>query len=307
MHSTLNPKQADPHDVFVVAPDVVPAGHADGELYRSPHDTMRLPPDPQAHMGYDPSAGPSVPPVDTTFRAAAVGNIRVLGRRSPMGRKVMRGVIGFLLAVCLGVVGALWQSHGDVAQQMIAKWLPQFTATTSPTAENPVPAEQPDGAPAIQAAAATTAFPQPASVTQTAPESIAPAAAASSSESAQLQAMAQDLAAMGQQIDQLKATIAQLRANQEQTSRDVARVSEQNLRPRVSAPAPAPRPVAAPVRRPVLQPFRPTQGAVTPVQQQAAAPPPPVQRQPEPLPPAQAQPQVESRVSSVLRPPMPVP
>jgi hypothetical protein len=218
----------------------------------------------------------------------------------------MRGVIGFLLAVCLGVVGALWQSHGDVAQQMIAKWLPQFSATTSPTAENPAPAEQP-GAPAVQAAAATTAFPQPASVAQAAPESVAPAAAASSSESAQLQAMAQDLAAMGQQIDQLKAAIAQLRANQEQTSRDVAKVSEQNLRPRVSAPAPAPRPVAAPARRPLLQPFRPTQGAVTPIQQQAAAPPPPVQRQPEPLPLAPAQPPVESRVSSALRPPMPVP
>jgi predicted outer membrane lipoprotein len=302
MHSTLNPKQADPYDVFVVAPDVAPAGHADSGLHNSPHDSMRLPPDPQAHMGYDSSDGPSVPPVDTTFRAAAVGNIRVPGRRSPMGRGLMRGVIGFLLAVCLGVVGALWQSHGDVAQQMIAKWLPPFSATTSPTA---APAEQSE-APAVQAAAATTPSPQPASAAQIAPESVAPATAVSASESAQLQAMAQDLAAMGQQIDALKAAIAQLRANQEQTSRDVARVSEQNARPRVSAPAPAPRPVAAPARRPP-QPFRPTQGAVTPIQQQAAAPPPLVQRQPEPLPLAPAQPQVESRVSSALRPPMPVP
>jgi hypothetical protein len=49
--------------------------------------------------------------------------------------------------------------------------------------------------------------------------------------------MARDLASEGQEIEQLK-------ASQRQISRDVAKASEQNLRPRMSAPPP--RSAAAP-------------------------------------------------------------
>lgn len=333
MHSTPNPKQADPHDVYVTAPDVVPAGHADAGLYGSARDPMSLPPDPQARMEYETSAGPSVPPVDTTFRAAEVG--RVLRGRRSIGVRVMRGVIGFLLAVCVGVAGALWQSHGDLAQetvqqaaqQFMAKWMPKFAATSSPAAENPAPADQPASS-TDQAAATTTtatAAPQPASAAQTTPASAAADAAASAADSAQLQAMAQDLASAKQEIEQLKASVAQLKAGQDQMSREVARVTTESrasdvrppepaLRPRVPPPArpvilgAPPRPLAPPLpvrRPPPPPPLRSSQAAPIPLQ--AAPPPPlPVARQPEPLPVAPP-PQQGEQVSSVLRPPMPVP
>jgi hypothetical protein len=340
MHSTLNPKQADPHDVYVTAPDVVPAAHADGGLYNSARDAMGLPPDPQAqmaqaHVGYETSAGPAVPPVDTTFRAAAVGNLGILRRQRSMGVRAMRGVIGFLLAVCVGVAGALWQSHGDLAQetvqqaaqQLMAKWMPKFVATSSPAAENPAPADQPASS-TDQAAATTattaTAAPQPASVAQTTPASAAADAAASAADSAQLQSMAQDLAAAKQEIEQLKASVAQLKAGQDQMSREVARVTESKvsdvrppepaLRPRLPPPArpvvlgAPPRPLAPPpVRRPPPPPPPPLRSSqAAPIPLQAAPPPPPMARQPEPLPVAPP-PQQGEQMSSVLRPPMPVP
>jgi hypothetical protein len=333
MHSTQNPKQADPHDVYVTAPDVVPAAHADAGLYGSARDPMSLPPDPQARMGYETSAGPSVPPVDTTFRAAEVGNIRVLRGRRSMGVRAMRGVIGFLLAVCVGIAGALWQSHGDLAtetvqqaaQQMLGRWMPKFIATRLSGAENPSAADQPASS-TDQAAATTTttatAAPQPASVAQTTPASAAADAAASAADSAQLQSMAQDLASAKQEIEQLKASVAQLKAGQDQMSREVARVTDTRSsdtrppepapRPRVALPPPRPvilgappRPLAAPVRRPPPPPppLRSSQAAPIPLQ----AAPPPVARQPEPLPVAPPPPQQGEQMSSVLRPPMPVP
>jgi hypothetical protein len=341
MHSTQNPKQADPHDVYMTAPDVVPAAHADAGPYGTARDPMSLPPDPQAHMGqahmgYETSAGPSVPPVDTTFRAAEVGDIRVLRGRRTMGVRVMRGVIGFLLAVCVGIAGALWQSHGDLAQetvqqaaqQLMGKWMPKFLATSSPAAENPAPADQPASS-TDQAAATTTtatAAPQPASLAQTTPASAAADAAASAADSAQLQSMAQDLASAKQEIEQLKASVAQLKAGQDQMSREVARVTESKtsdvrppeptVRPRVPPPArpvvlgAPPRPLAPPVpmRRPPPPPpppLRSSQAAPIPLQA-APPPPPPVARQPEPLP-VGPPPQQGEQMSSVLRPPMPVP
>ena len=57
--------------------------------------------------------------------------------------------------------------------------------------------------------------------------------------------MARDLAAMAQQVEQLKASIAELKASQQATARDVARTSE--VRPAEIKPAaPNPRPRAAP-------------------------------------------------------------
>ena len=62
--------------------------------------------------------------------------------------------------------------------------------------------------------------------------------------------MARDLAAMGQQIEQLKASIAELKASQQVAARDVAKPAEvrtavANPRPRLSAPPPR---LAAPSR-----------------------------------------------------------
>jgi hypothetical protein len=308
MHSTLNPTQTDPDDILVVAPDIVLVAHADKS--DPAHDATSRPWDPQIPAGSDVSAGPSVPPVDTTFRAAAINtvqnNVRVPGDRPSIGARAIRAFIGFLLALCIGVAGVAWQSYGDAAKQMIARWAPQLTLTSSPPLENPGLPEQPNP-PAVQASAAKAAPPQPPALAQTASEGVA----------ALSPAAAQLLQSVEQEIEQLKARIAQLKASQEQMSRDIAKVSEvkasevkasevraseQNLRPRISAISPPPRrPAVAPAHRPMPAPYPPAQAAaVPPPLPQAVAP--YVPQQPEPPPQARAQPQDEP----VPRPPMPV-
>jgi hypothetical protein len=317
MHSTLNPQQADPH---ADPHDDVLVARIDEELSKLAHDAMRDPVDPQTPMGSDFSAGPAVPPVDTTFRPAAVNQ----GLRPSFGVRAVRAFIGFLLAVCIGVAGIVWQAYGDQAKQMIARWAPPLVATSSPPPENPGLPEQPNP-PAVQANAAKSAPPQPAPPAQTAPEGAAPAAAAAPESAVLLESMARELASARQEIEQLK-------ASQEQMSRDMAKsssvkssetkaydakaslakasqtkasqtkASEQNLRPSISALPP--RSVAAPVRRPMPPSYPPPQAAAAPVLPPAPAP--YVPRQPEPPPQVTAQPQADPELSPVPRPPMPV-
>jgi hypothetical protein len=283
MHSTPNPKQTDPRDFLLIAPE-------DEELSNLAHDAMRYS-SAQTRMGSDFSAGPPIPLVDLTFRPAAVNNVEVPGDRPSIGRRAVRAFIRFLWVACIGGAGVAWQFYGDAAKQIVAKWAPQFVLILSPPLENPRLPEQPTP-PAVQASATKAAPPQPAPLAQTPTEGIAPTAAALSPESAQLlQSMARDLATAGQEIEQLK-------ASQEQMFRDVAKASEQNRRPKISASPP--RSAAAPPRKPM--PISPSQAAAAPTLPQAAAP--SVLRQPEPQ--ATAQPQVEPELSSVPRPPMPV-
>jgi hypothetical protein len=290
MHSTPNPKQTDPRDFPLIPPE-------DKELSNLAHDAMRYS-SAQTRMGSDFSAGPPIPPVDLTFRPAAVNNVEVPGDWPSIGRRAIRAFIRFLWVACIGGAGVAWQFYGDAAKQIIAKWAPQFVLILSPPLENPRLPEQPTP-PAVQASATKTAPPQP--LAQTATEGVAPTAAALSPESAQLrQSMARDLATAGQEIEQLRASIEQLKASQEQMFRDVAKASEQNRRPKISASPP--QSAAAPPRKPM--PFRPSQAAAAPTLPQAAAP--SVLRQPEPQPQATVQPQVEPELSSVPRPPMTV-
>ena len=292
MHSTPNPKEIDPRDFLIIAPE-------DKELSNLAHDAMRCS-SAQTRMGSDFSAGSPIPPVDLRFRRAAVNNVEVPGDRPSIGRRAVRAFIRFLWVACLGGAGVAWQFYGDEAKQIIAKSAPPFALILLPPLENPRLPEQPTPS-AVQASATKAARPQPAPLAQTATEGIAPTAAALSPESAQsLQSMARDLATTGQEIEQLKANIEQLKVSQEQMFRDVAKASEQNRRPKVSA-SPL-RSAAAPPRKPM--PFPPSQAAVAPTLPQAAAP--SVLRQPEPQPQATAQPLVEPEPSSVPRPPMPV-
>src|SRR6266446_6071194 len=301
MHSTLKPKQTDdPHDFVVVAPDaarvapdaarVVPdparvvldparvvldpvaVAPADDELSSLLHDAARRLSQAQARAASDLPADAAVPPVDTTFRPAAVNDALVPGRLRSIGRGAMRAFAAVLLATCIGVAGIAWESYGDAAQQMIAQWAPQLASTSSLPPEKPALSAQP-APPVVQAEAATSAPPPPMPPAQTATQGVAPSAAAISAESAQLlQSMARDLATVGQEIGQLKASIEQLKASQQQISRDLAKASEakaseikasevkaseakaseQNPRPRISAPLP--RPAAAPARRPMPPP-----------------------------------------------------
>jgi hypothetical protein len=316
MHFTLTGREADPHDIFVIEPDVVLAARADKEF---PDGTPSDRSDRQAHMGPDVSAGEPVPPVDATFRAAAVDDILASSR--PATAKWAKRSFMALFAVCSAVAAAAWQHYGDAAQQMIASWAPPFVLTSSPPVEKSLPAEQP-GSPVVQAAAADQPAAEPAPPAQPA-EAAAPTVTASSPESTQmLQSMARDLATMGQQIEQLKGSIEQLKASQEQMARDIARnsetrnsqtknsetqtsaaktsaarTSEQNPRPRISAPPL--RSAAAPARKP-RPALSPAQSAAAPTLPQAAAAPAP------PRPEPQAQATARSDDEPVLRPPMPV-
>src|SRR5450631_1421435 len=282
MQSTPNPNQTDPDDVLVIAPDIVLVARAD-----KAHDAISRPSDSQTHMAPDFSAGPSVLPVDTTFRAAAVNDVEVRGDRRSIGGRAIRACIGFLLAVCLAVAATLWQTYGDATKQIVARWVPQFALSSSSPQDNPGLPGQP-GAAAVQASAAKAVPPA-----QMAPEGVASTGATLSSESTQLlQSMAGDLAHAQQETEQLKASVAELKASQQQMSRDTAKVSEariaeakaseQNLRSRLSAAVR--RSAVASAHKP-MPPLPPPQAAAAP-----------------PLPPATAQPQAEL----APRPPMPL-
>lgn len=315
MHSTLIPKPGDdPHDIVVVAPDAVRVAPPDEELSDLLHQAARYRSDTQTRAVSDDPAGPAAPPVDTTFRPASVNDVPGSGIQGPMGRRAVRASIPLLLAACIGLAAVAWKSYGDVVTKNFAKLVTQLVLTSSPPPETPALAAQPS-VPAVQVNAANAASPQPASPAQTAPETVAPAGAALSPDSAQLlQSMASDLASLGQEVEQLKASIAQLKAGQQQMSRDVAKVSdkasdrvsdktsEQNLRTRVSAPPP--RPAAARARKPMPS-LPPPQAAAAPAPPQAAAPY-YVPRQPEPRPQTAAEPPADPELSSVPRPPMPV-
>src|SRR6266446_1796408 len=332
MHSTLKPKQTDdPHDFVVVAPDparvvpdparVVPdparvvldpvaVAPADDELSSLLHDAARRLSQAQARAASDLPADAAVPPVDTTFRPAAVNDVLVPGRLRSIGRGAMRAFAAVLLATCIGVGGIAWQHYGEAAQQTIADWMPQLALTSLLPSEQPAPSAQP-APPAVQADTATSAPAQPAPPVQAPAQGVAPGAAALPGESAQsLQSMARDLASVGQEIGQLKAGIEQLKASQQQMSRDIAKTSEikasevkapePNLQPRIAAPLP--RPAPAPARKP--KPPPPLAAAIPPPPPpQAAAPSMP--RQIEPPPQTTAQPQAQE-LSPVPRPPMPL-
>jgi hypothetical protein len=300
MQSTLNPKQDDdPHDVLVVAPGVVLVAPTDEELSKLAR-TLRHTSDPETRTGSDLPAGPTVPPVDTTFRPA-VNDVQVPVRQRAIGGWAARAFTTLLLAGCTGVAAIAWQSYGDAAKQMIAQWAPQRVLASILPLEKPALPAQPTP-PAVEAATANAAAPQPAPVAQTAPEGVAPTAAAPSVESAQsLRSMAHDVAGVGQEIEQLKASIEELKASQQQMSRDIAKASEQNLRPKISAPPP--RSAAARARKP-MSPLPPPQAAGAPTLPQAAAPYAP--RQPEPQPQTTAQPLADPELASVPRPPMPI-
>lgn len=268
MDPTPNVKQIDPLTVLLDvldAPNVVPGPRADQAIPTMAHDAephsdaKPQSADSQAQTASDGAAVPPVPPVDTTFRPAVdnARNIRLPGDQPSIARRAVRGLIGFLLAVCIGVASFVWQSpYGDEARQRLASWVPSFVLALFQPGENsgqPTP-------PADQAVAAAAAPaqptpeqptpPQPAAPTQTAPEAAAPTAATLSPDSTQLlQSMARDLATVEQGIQQLKASqeqlsrdnaklAEQLKVNQERMTCVLAKSSEQNLRPKLPARPP---------------------------------------------------------------------
>lgn len=331
-----NPQGTDPHDAFEIAPGVVLAARAEKASpslapdpigpASTPHISLASGSNPSGFTPSGVAAGAPVPPVDTTFRAAAVGNLDILGKRSATGRWMTRLFFGLLFAVGSAAAAEAWGHYGDTARELIARWTP-FTLTSSSPTSAP-PAETSDVAaqpavPAVQGSAQTTdqaaAQPAPAPAAQPA-SGTTPSAATSPADSAQmLQSMTRDLATMGQQIEQLKASVEQLKASQEQmgqqmaqqTSRDAvrpapartaaakpsdARTFEQSMRAKLAA---LPRPAAAPVRKP--------KPAYSPMPAAAAPPLPQPQAAVAPLPPpTESQATTQQDGEPVVRPPVPL-
>ena len=325
MPIALNPKPTDdPHDVLVVAPGVAVMVPTDEELSKLAR-SLRHPPYPQAPTEADLPLAATVPPVDTTFRPTAVGDVRVPGQPLTTGGKAARALAAALVvAACTGGASIVWQSYGDAAEAMVARWAPQRVLALLPLEKPAQDAQQP-APPAVEATAAN-AEPAPADVAaENTAEGVAAAAAASAETAPSLGSMANELASARQEIEQLKATIEQLKAGQQQMSRDMAkasdaRVSEAKVSPEVRAsearmsegrpselrpktPAHPSRTAAVRARKP--RPPPPLQQAATaPLLPQAA--PLYVPRQVAPPPQTTGETLTDPELASVPRPPMPV-
>jgi hypothetical protein len=297
MHSTPKPVQA---DAPAIAPEIVPAAWADKVLADITSGTKSHAPDqrPAPQSGGAPALA-----IDTTFRAAAVGNVQAPREKPPAGKPagskwVAKAIMGFMFALCSAMAAAAWQHYGDAAKQMVSNWIPQFTLAASPPLATDS-AGQPDAS-AVQASAADQAPPSPASAQP--PEGAASDAAPLSPESSpSIQSMARDLATMGQQIEQLKTDIADLKTAQQSMARDVSKTSEKTSEARAEAktsavktsvPHARPKMPAPPLRSAAVQALRP----MSPYPP-AAAP-----AQPAPPPQAEAAPADEP----VIRPPLPL-
>jgi hypothetical protein len=277
----------------------------------------------------DFSAGGLVPPVDPRFAQAGVfGDIHVPPQLRSKNRWAARTSYGFLIALGSTIALAVWDQYGNAAQALITRYIPPLGVITA-QAPQQAPAPAPPDIPGTQVASAdptTPVQPAPAQPAQTnavasvAPAPAAPAAtppanppaviAAATESGPTTQSMAHDMAAMGQQIEALKATVEQLRAGQDQMSQQISRLT-------------APKPVAA-IARPVaptrpqvsaLPPMHRPRPAVSPEMANAALGAPPRNLGSLPPAPQPAPMQYQSRGTQVIdrndgdpvgRPPMPV-
>src|SRR4051812_37351182 len=151
MHSTLTPKLPDdPHDIVVVAPDAirvapdpVRVAPADEELSSLLQEAAaRHFSNPQTSLRSGSSAGPSVPPVDTTFRPTAVNDAALVGGGPSMGRRTLRAFVTLLLAGCIGLAAVGWRAYGDAVKKQLAKLTTQVVLTSSLPSDDAAPAAQ---------------------------------------------------------------------------------------------------------------------------------------------------------------------
>ncbi len=241
------------------------------------------------------------PSVDATLGPVAdLRGDRFSGTPSP-GKRTLRVLSRLLIVAIIGVGGIVaWQSYGEAAKKKLASWAPPIGWVRLGPGLKPSPgagfvAERPSTA--VQEAVPDSS--QAASAAQTAPDIATPTAPAAPFPEVQqqLEAMARDLAALRQSVDQL--TIGR-----EQMARDIASLqAAEDVQYRNSAPppkptaAPPPKPTAAPAPKPLPKP--PSQAAPKIL----AAPPPPALPAPMP-PPMQTAPEISSVPTSPALPPV---
>ncbi len=112
MQSTLTAREADPHDMFVVEPDVVLAARADVLDTRKREPNLRA---LVSEISAEVATQAAAPKVDTSFRAAHVEKKR--------GRW-LSFVVAFLFALVSAMGAAAWQRYGDRAQAYVAMAAP---------------------------------------------------------------------------------------------------------------------------------------------------------------------------------------
>jgi hypothetical protein len=305
-------KDNDPHDAVQISSDVVRASRPSSEAPTLAPDLPTRPEPkfaPEPRINPEPKVGPvleqgAAPSVDTAVRVTpSADHSRRKG--SAAGRWLRGAFITFLFASGSAAATIALEKHGDTATQMLAEWTPAL-ASVLPSTSQTVPVA------AAQAAA-------PAAQDQTADQSAVQNATAATQADAtpSLESMTRDMTAMAQQIEQLKANIAELKAGQEQMVREMAKppapkpVAEArppvDPRARVSAlPPRAPAPMPPPVRKPkpvVSQTYMPAYSPAPlapPPPSQAAAVPPPA------APPTATAQSVADDDGPIVRPPMPL-
>jgi hypothetical protein len=236
MNSTLNLKEAEANDVLIARADARLAhayeqiAHADEQLARVTEQLSRM--EQVSRMEQAAERHPSAVP----------------GLKASPDRSMLRGLIGLLLAACIGVAAFVSQSsYGDAAKPIISRWAPYLASTQLENSGLPA---QPR--PSVQLAAAEAAPPQATASASVTAQDVAPAVAPASSELAQLlKEMTRVLTNVEQGVEQLKAgqeqmasnnakVVEQLRASQEQMTRLISITSERNVAPKTSAPLPRP-------------------------------------------------------------------
>jgi hypothetical protein len=312
MHSKLNQKPADdPHDFVVVPSDHVEAA-SDDEISDLLRAAARQRSESQGSKA-DAAAPSAAPSVDTTFRPSDV-NHDLLERRRTFGRRMMRTFAALLLAACVGAAAVAWQASGYAFKKVALKWLPKAAVTASLPLERLGIISSSTDEETAQAEAA-----EPQQTIPTTPPAAEAAATKAAAETGQpldgapsTQSMVRDLANLSQEVETLKATIAELKESQQQMARELAKANELNARAKLTAVQPHPAP-APPARKPVpaYAPSPPVSTAPAYRQPpypptQAAAQPGPVPQSVQPYPQTLPPPPVDTGLVTAPRPPLPV-
>ena len=275
VNSTPAKKAIESHDALISRADEQLA-HAHEQIVRADEQLARMS-EQVAKMERDAARPPSAEPPPP-----AAGP----GPQSPPGRPALRALVGLLLAACIIVPAMVLQSpYGAKAKLVVARWAPQLVSALPPQnlplpaqpalsavqvagaeatppqatlVAQTVPQATPVAQPVLQAAPMAGTGPQAAPPPQTAPQDAAPTAPAALPDNTQLlQTMAQDLATLEKNIEQLTANqqqmardsskaIGELKASQDEIKRALTKVSEQTL-PKTSPPPTQP---ASTVRKP---------------------------------------------------------
>jgi hypothetical protein len=258
-------------DTIALVPSDVPTveiAWRDGPTSHRPAE--HVPPDPSIRI-VSGAASPEVPVAELKRYAGS----RAAAKPS-MGRRMIRAVARFCIAVLIGVGATLaWQSHGDQASEIIKAWLEPLGLRWAASEAKPPPEITLAAAPTAKAAAQDVALPQSRSGPQSPPASVGQVAAAAASLQ-QLDTIARNLAMVQKSIEQLS-------AKQEEMVRNIAalQAAEQELKSKLS-------PVA---QSKVVVPLPPRKRMVADAPAQLAAP---SSAEPSPFP----------RPTPVARPPI---